>query len=456
MILYFLIFTCFIFLLFNFIFENRDFLSPSCVFCIMILGSLLMCVISKRDYSFELHGITYFIMLLGIMIFSLFSLFRYVYSYNRKSSINELVIKNQVEPFVLSKTVLIVFFLTELAVGYFAVKYIVDISIAHTGSFSTISVAIGIYDNLSKFDTNTLQELNVARHPIYSFGWSLLTAISYILIYIICHNFVLFKKVEFAQITIVILYFILTFLSGGRTYAFRIITAFVTYIYYFNCLKRGFHKRQISFIIKMFMLAILVVFFFTIMRSVLGRSLSNYKWYHTLFSYFGAPIVNLDHYLITSSYPTSELFAQESLYGIYNYIGHWLDIEKFRYSLDLPFVFFTGRNTGNVYTMYYQFIHDFGVVGVIPMVMIIAMVYNKLYRVTVRNVKQKKDMSIYLFYYGYLINDLIMLMFSNKFYETVVAINFLRFFVWVWIIWMCIVQKRITYQAGKIIVTKRV
>lgn len=432
-------------------FENRDFLSPSSVFCMMLLGSLFMCVISSSDYSFELGLKVFNVLLCGTLIFTVISLLHYV-SHKRTNifPIDPSCFAKVFNPIELSKTVLFAFLIIELVVSYFAIKYIIDIATASTGGFSSLSIAIGIYDNLQKFDLQGLQDLHVNRHPIYSMGWPLLTSVSYISIYVICHNLILCKKKESVLTTIVAVYFALTFLSGGRTYAFRVITAFVTYFYYFSNAKLGFHKRQLSFILKIILVAIGVVAFFTLMRQVLGRNMSDYKWYQTMFSYFGAPIVNLDYYLEQCIYPTSKLFGQESLFGIYNFIGNRFNIGEYIYSLDLPFVYCTGRNTGNVYTMFYQFVHDFGYWGIVPLVTFMAYVYNKLYRKSYVSIKKKNTVSISLFIYGYLINDLIMSFFSNKFYETTVTVGFARFMVWTFIIWNIVIEKRIEFRELRI------
>lgn len=440
----------------NYLFENRDFFAPSCVFCMMLLGSLFMCVISSSDYVFELGFETLFVLVSGTMVFTICSLFHYIGRKRRLKKDDYKLYQNEIyNPIVFSKIIIVIFIVIEIAVGYFALKYIIDIAIAKTGGFSSLSSAIGIYDNLQKFDLQGLQDLRVSRHPIYSFGWPLLTSIAYILIYVICHNYILCKKKDVLYCVLVGVYFLLTFLSGGRTYAFRVITAFVCFIYYFKCVKLGFHKRQLRFIFKMLFVAFGVVAFFTFMRQALGRGISDYKWYQTMFSYYGAPIVNLDHYLRTEHFPSSNLFGQETFFGFYNYIGNRFNIKEYIYSLDLPFVFYTGRNTGNVYTMFYQFIHDFGYWGIFPLVFIVVYIYDKLYRKSYLSIEKRKVISLPLFYYGYLFNDLVMLLFSNKFYETTIAINYLRFCFWTYLIWFFFVEKRFAISGLKIIIKNK-
>ena len=44
-------------------------------------------------------------------------------------------------------------------------------------------------------------------------------------------------------------------------------------------------------------------------------------------------------------------------------------------------------------------------------------------------IKSNKIIDFRLFLYSYLINDLVMLIFSNRFFETILSIEFIRFYI---------------------------
>ncbi|MCT4391361.1 oligosaccharide repeat unit polymerase [Lactobacillus delbrueckii] len=97
-----------------------------------------------------------------------------------------------------------------------------------------------------------------------------------------------------------------------------------------------------------------------------------------------------------------------------------------------------GLNTGNVYTTFYQFYYDFGYSGIIPLVSGIAIFFSWLYY------RIKKGINSHVLgtiVYAYLFNDLIMLIFSNRFYETTVNVGFIKFIIYLTILYYLLIKK---------------
>ncbi|HFI0078032.1 TPA: O-antigen polymerase, partial [Streptococcus suis] len=102
--------------------------------------------------------------------------------------------------------------------------------------------------------------------------------------------------------------------------------------------------------------------------------------------------------------------------------------------LKLPFIRYNGiYELGNVYTTFYQFLYDFGYIGVFVLTAIISIYYTTSYRY-VKKQAPALSLKMNLFIYAYLFNDLIMLIFSNRFYETVLNINTIKTFIAVYLI----------------------
>lgn len=87
-----------------------------------------------------------------------------------------------------------------------------------------------------------------------------------------------------------------------------------------------------------------------------------------------------------------------------------------------------GLSTGNVLTTYYPVVYDFGILGVLPISIVFSLYYIFTYdRLLLQ--KSNKIIDFRLFLYSYLINDLVMLIFSNRFFETILSIDFIRFYI---------------------------
>ena len=97
-------------------------------------------------------------------------------------------------------------------------------------------------------------------------------------------------------------------------------------------------------------------------------------------------------------------------------------------------------NTGNVYTTFYQFYYDFGYDGIVPLMAIIALYFSCAYRKIYNN----KPFTIII--YAYLFNDLIMLIFSDRFYETVASIGFVKHLLVTFILYKVLIDKGVALE----------
>ena len=125
---------------------------------------------------------------------------------------------------------------------------------------------------------------------------------------------------------------------------------------------------------------------------------------------------------------------------IYTYLGGKYGISQYLYQLDLPFLKHNGLNTGNVYTTFYQFYYDFGYDGIVPLMAIIALYFSCAYRKIYNN----KPFTIII--YAYLFNDLIMLIFSDRFYETVASIGFVKHLLVTFILYKVLIDKGVALE----------
>ena len=109
------------------------------------------------------------------------------------------------------------------------------------------------------------------------------------------------------------------------------------------------------------------------------------------------------------------------------------------------FVKFMIYEIGNVYTMFYKIIYDFGFLGVVPFTLIMGIYYCETYR-KIKSEKSDKIVDIRLLIYAYLFNDIVMSSFSNRFYETVFAPPFIKFIIVVILLDAFPVEMRFSYK----------
>ena len=90
--------------------------------------------------------------------------------------------------------------------------------------------------------------------------------------------------------------------------------------------------------------------------------------------YLGAPILNLNTSIEKGGF-SHPVFLSETFHSLYKSIGKNFKIKSFIYDTDR--IFLTSANglrVGNVDTVFYDFFHDGGIVGVMVLTMIMAFI----------------------------------------------------------------------------------
>lgn len=251
-------------------------------------------------------------------------------------------------------------------------------------------------------------------------------AFAYLSAYLFLREKVLRKKFSIFPFFIIILFAIYTLMGAGRSTFFQFITAllFLWYIFLKNSNATTISNKKIIFkliIILSFVCVICILLFYLIGRTQNDLSLDNVM--SSLFVYAGAPIFNLDIYLQNPWKQTHGLFGELTFIKLINWIGIKFDISSFIYELDLPFLSYQNYALGNVYTTFYTFYYDFQFLGVVFLTLFMAIFSIWLYNKVRNEDLRKAHISLVTILYSYLVNDLIMLAFSNRFYETITDVG---------------------------------
>lgn len=328
----------------------------------------------------------------------------------------------------------------EVLVVFYHAKYIKDVVAAFGYSTSSIFDIAGKYHVIALFNYNNFIEKAVSASFIYRHGIVWITAYAYVLLYILINNLAVKKKIEIIQIIYLGIYAFDQMLSGGRTALFRMITAIliITVICFGLNKRRNFTKLLFKIVGIIFGIILLLIGINMLLNRTGENSTLNLIL-ESIYVYIGAPIQNLDTYLQGTRH-TPELWGSQVFRNIYTYLGGKYGISQYLYQLDLPFLKHNGLNTGNVYTTFYQFYYDFGYDGIVPLMAIIALYFSCAYRKIYNN----KPFTIII--YAYLFNDLIMLIFSDRFYETVASIGFVKHLLVTFILYKVLIDKGVALE----------
>lgn len=276
---------------------------------------------------------------------------------------------------------------------------------------------------------------------------SVSSCFAYFAIYVFMRKKVLSNKFDLIYGANILLYILLAFMGGGRSEVFRAITAviFLWYIFYRNKHIKNFNVKKV--LAKLAFIMLLVSLAFIGFIFIIGRTNADLDFEYiimALFIYAGAPIFNLDIYLGNPWQQTHGIFGEITFIKLINWIGQKFEVSSLVYEYDLPFLSYQNYNLGNVYTTFYAFTYDFGLVGVVVLTGIMAAICTWLYNKVKASSIIEYNISFIVICYAYLVNGLIMLPFSNSFYEIIVHIGTLHKFIILYILVLVVNKVRIT------------
>lgn len=241
------------------------------------------------------------------------------------------------------------------------------------------------------------------------------------------------------ELLVIILFFIETLMDGSRSATFRLVTMLLFLWIYFK--RRNIDFSPLKAVFKIILIMVAMSLFFIFYLVAVGRDDGSFDAelvLMQLFIYISAPIFNLDIYLGNPWHATYGLLGEMTFVRLINSLGDKYGITNWIYALDLPYMSYQNYDLGNVYTTFYAFYYDFGFFGVIFLTAFMAFVSMWIYRKCFTDITSINGM-FFVMCYSYLLNDLIMLPFSNRFYENVFNTSFfyIMFFLYISLL-MCV------------------
>lgn len=425
--IYVLLFGSFAFSILNYRLGDFDLFNPSFLFCFIFTCASFVCFLGKTAFDITLHLETITVIFVGELIFTLIFCFfkakiKKTFYCREKKELKVIHVHNLFSLFIIILQLLAIFFF---------IKYLKNISILYDDTNRSLSELISLYDTMTKFWIDTFNNLNVSVPFLYRIANPITGAASYLYVYIIVNNYMAKKSINPLHIIIVFLNCILILLNGSRSPLLRVITMFVVLFYILSLWTCKAKKHDIKFAIKLFFVVIVIGIFFILLLKIMRANKATNNIFKYLFIYLGAPIVNLDNFILKTLPKINPLiFGEQTFRPLYNYVGKIFHVSGLSFNGYSPFVFSSnGIEIGNVFTCFCSMLYDFGFYGIFPLTFLIAFYYVFTYLTLLNNRRTSSKVNLKLFFYAYLFNDLLMLFFSNRFYETVLDAPFIKLFI---------------------------
>ena len=429
-----LLITLFVLLLilsiFLFKFYKKDVLEPSSLFSLSFLTLTFMGLLNSQRWSIKLHFNTFLVVFIGVIEFCIVCFYTKKVYEKKHSKPSKAFFKTS-KIIDIPKWLEIIYLFFSIGVCIVFLYYIIVAVNGKFDSISNISKIIGDYDYLSKF---TDQYDKVKLPFIVSNLRFAIVAIGSWINYIIIYNYIYNKKIKVVEILISVVAIIATLLDGSRTGALYYIISFIAMFLIIRNKKNNYSN---NFSLKMLKGIAIVSLAFLItfipLASILGRKTNNIKIFDYMSIYCGGQLKNLDLALQEGPFPKeSKIIGSQTFYILIKTLGEKLNLKDYKpYHLDAPFRYINGYNLGNVYTTFYPYIYDFGYFGAFILVFFMALISQWIYERS-KYSRIKGSVNINIVAYAYLANMLIMAYFSNKFYENILSMVFLKYLlIWV-------------------------
>jgi oligosaccharide repeat unit polymerase len=410
--------------------NNRSLVSPSILFCGGMTIASFIAWINQKTWNLELDIRTLLVITLGAVEFILVGyitnfIFNIIYSRTRTQ---KMVPYNGIPEYINKRfrSVLLIQLII-LCVAIFTIRQTTGIS----NLMSAINYINYIQNGFIKGQINL---------PSY-FGIILLfnSAAGMMAGYVFLENIIVKRKFDFILFFNLLLGLATPLLTGARGDSIVFLIALTILGYFIVKEQNNWNSANTKYVVVGIIGAIVFVFVFEWSASLVGRNMENSNLGEYISTYMGAEIANLNEFIKNRSFPIKgEIFGQQTFVTILPTLSRVFQFTLPDYKLDIPFQILNGHNTGNVATMYYSWLYDFGYMGIGILTIVVSSVGEVCYKFA----KQSNGFRIIKLIYSYIGALISLSFFSNRFFENL-NVNFLYMII----LW--IVLKYILFRRGK-------
>ncbi|WP_236892285.1 O-antigen polymerase [Clostridium beijerinckii] len=399
----------------NYILVNRDICAPSSLFCLSFLVCSFFTTLFSKKWGVNLEVKTYAVIVCGVLVFCITSFFiNMIFRPFKYKNTN--TTSNSIKRYKL--IFLLVFQLVSYILIFMNEKQLV-MQYGHSNSGSISDIIYGfralVLDN--KADLN----------PIISLIRRICNTSAYIWGFLISEKLV--NKIEYKKNVLILLYinFIVSLLGNmldgqrGNTIAIILSTTMMAYIMW-NRKNNNRKKIKIKSIIKILILFCMILLVFQGIGTLLGRISYGNTLIDYIGIYIGAEIANLN-IVIQSGITTNDLFGRLTFHSIYLMLG--VDTAGVE---GIGFQYSNGYQLGNVYTVFKDYLLDFGYIGYLLPVCFISL-FSTIFYLKIKNRANYKNIDIGLIILSQVLFAVVFSFFSNKFGEIIFSKTYISYII---------------------------
>lgn len=416
------------------IFFSKDIFSPVSIFIAVFIFALFCAHYSQDIWGLNLSLDTFKVLLTGVLSFIIPAFIISIKYLKSDKKIPKTIEENKYIKIGLGKSFIIssVFFVLSIIYMYFLIRISGTSNILKVGS---------VYRNLSVI--SSVQIPMVARLSMI-----ILKTISIVLVCVLVNNLFTSHKKIIDNINIIIpimIYILLTILSGERASTLRIFAIFILSYGIFWSRKNKF-KSSLSLknIVYIGIIAIALLYSFSAIRFFVGRK-SELNLFEYISLYAGGPIYNINHYV--NNYRGPSFTGDSTFIGAKNNLAR-LGLGEVK-SIHRRTVTISSRSLylGNVYTCFYDYYNDFGLIGVIILVAIYSIFINELYYKSRYANDRKILKNIMYVFFG---STLFFCAFTEQFYTSYFSISTIESIIIIYLFYWIICAERVFQYKYKI------
>jgi oligosaccharide repeat unit polymerase len=219
--------------------------------------------------------------------------------------------------------------------------------------------------------------------------------------------------------------FLAAFLTGNRTWPLAVFFSFViTYLLNLQVLGRirSFAAIKVKYVIAAFFIfsVLLTAFYYT--TFALGRENTMSPLYY-ISVYLGAPLKNLD-IAISQGITRSSVPGEYSFNFLFISLNKKLGVNSSLIS-SLPYQSVNNNPIGNVYTIYFALLTDFGLIGCLFAMMLLGIAVQLIHEKSMLTMTHK-SLSFLTIIYGYVMFQLMTSFFAHFIMQNIVSLGFLK------------------------------
>lgn len=428
MLIIILIFMLLVLFYVSYISCDKDIMAPSVIFIAPFILAVICAAVYSNQWYLDLSIKTFLSILFGSITYVYISLLTHLL-FKKKIKVIDDSYKFSNSIIIVSNIKVVITIIFQVLSLFFVIKSMrSSLSlIGVTGNLSTIMYSFRYY---SMFSDKGISLSGIATNMrIISIG------LTYIWIYILINNKLLKYKNRFNELLLfisIVLGILNSIILGARGEALQLLTAII--VIYF-CLRRrnNSFKADLKFsqIFKLCLLMIVVLMSFKSFGTFLGRdSVITVKAspIDEVAKYLGAEIKNLD-IVLNQSMNKPRIFGEQTFSVLWNWLNSSFDM-----NISVPNILIfrkvNGISLGNVYTLYYPLIYDFGYLGMIIAIAFVAFVIQLFYENMYLETKMR-IINYKIIVYSYIMFLLFFSFFGEKIFSSLLNFTFYKYLI-VW------------------------